>query len=213
MRKILSPALVLLLVAAVGLTGCATKKWVNEQVSAFGQVTNTKIHEVQDSVETNQKAISELAANQAALETEVAKLSDTAQDALMRAEKANKLAKGKFLYEETLAVNDVTFNFNQASLTDNAKAALDAFSAKVKGLSQNAYVEIQGHTDNIGSEAYNLKLGQKRADVVMRYLNMELGIPLFRMNSTSYGEYKPIADNSTKAGRAANRRVTLVVFE
>jgi len=131
----------------------------------------------------------------------------------MRAEKANKLAKGKFLYEETLAVNDVTFNFNQASLTDNAKAALDAFSAKVKGLSQNAYVEIQGHTDNIGSEAYNLKLGQKRADVVMRYLNMELGIPLFRMNSTSYGEYKPIADNSTKAGRAANRRVTLVVFE
>ena len=190
MRKILSPALVLLLVAAVGLTGCATKKWVNEQVSAFGQVTNTKIHEVQDSVEANQKAISELSAKQAVLETEVAKLSDTAQDALMRAEKANK-----------------------ASLTDDAKAALDAFTAKVKGLSQNAYIEVQGHTDNIGSEAYNLKLGQKRADVVMRYLNMELGIPLFRMNSTSYGEYKPIADNSTKAGRAQNRRVTLVVLE
>ena len=213
MRKILSPALVLLLVAAVGLTGCATKKWVNEQVSAFGQVTNTKIHEVQDSVETNQKAISELSAKQAALETEVAKLSDTAEDALMRAEKANKLAKGKFLYEETLAVNDVTFNFNRASLTDEAKAALDAFTAKVKGISQNAYVEIQGHTDNIGSEAYNLKLGEKRAETVMHYLNMELGIPLFRMNATSYGEYKPIADNSTKAGRAANRRVTLVVLE
>jgi len=213
MRKILSPALVLLLVAAVGLTGCATKKWVNEQVSAFGQVTNTKIHEVQDSVEANQKAISELSAKQAALETEVATLSDTAKDALMRAEKANKLAKGKFLYEETMAVNDVTFNFNQASLTDDAKAALDAFTAKVRGLTQDAYVEVQGHTDNIGSEAYNLKLGQKRADVVMRYLNMEQGVPLFRMNSTSYGEYKPIADNSTKAGRAENRRVTLVVFE
>lgn len=213
MRKILSPALVLLLVAAVGLTGCATKKWVNEQVSAFGQVTNTKIHEVQNSVEANQKSISELSAKQAALETEVAQLSDTAKDALMRAEKANKLAKGKFLYEETMAVNDVTFNFNQASLTDNAKASLDAFTAKVKGLTQNAYIEVQGHTDNIGSEAYNLKLGQKRADVVMRYLNMEQGVPLFRMNSTSYGEYKPIADNSTKAGRAQNRRVTLVVFE
>jgi peptidoglycan-associated lipoprotein len=213
MRKILSPALVLLLVAAVGLTGCATKKWVNEQVSAFGQVTNTKIHEVQDSVEANQKSISELSAKQAALETEVAKLSDTAKDALMRAEKANKLAKGKFLYEETMAVNDVTFNFNRASLTDDAKAALDAFTAKVRGITQNAYVEIQGHTDNIGSEAYNLKLGEKRAETVMHYLNMELGIPLFRMNATSYGEYKPIADNSTKAGRAANRRVTLVVLE
>jgi peptidoglycan-associated lipoprotein len=213
MRKILSPALVLLLVAAVGLTGCATKKWVNEQVSSFGQVTNTKIHEVQDSVEANQKSISELSAKQAALETEVAKLSDTAKDALMRAEKANKLAKGKFLYEETMAVNDVTFNFNRASLTDDAKAALDAFTAKVRGITQNAYVEIQGHTDNIGSEAYNLKLGEKRAETVMHYLNMELGVPLFRMNATSYGEYKPIADNSTKAGRAANRRVTLVVFE
>ncbi len=213
MRKILSPALVLLLVAAVGLTGCATEKWVNEQISAFGQVTNTKIHEVQDSVEANQKSISELSAKQAALETEVAKLSDTAKDALMRAEKANKLAKGKFLYEETMAINDVTFSFDRYALSDEAKAALDAFAAKAKGMTANAYVEIQGHTDNIGSEAYNLKLGQKRADVVMHYLNMEAGLPLFRMNSTSYGEYKPIADNSTKAGRAENRRVTLIVLE
>ena len=213
MRKILSPALVLLLVAAVGLTGCATEKWVNEQISAFGQVTNTKIHEVQDSVEANQKSISELSAKQAALETEVAKLSDTAKDALMRAEKANKLAKGKFLYEETMAINDVTFSFDRYALSDEAKAALDAFAAKAKGVTANAYVEIQGHTDNIGSEAYNLKLGQKRADVVMHYLNMEAGLPLFRMNSTSYGEYKPIADNSTKAGRAENRRVTLIVLE
>ena len=213
MRKILSPALVLLLVAAVGLTGCATEKWVNEQISAFGQVTNTKIHEVQDSVEANQKSISELSAKQAALETEVAKLSDTAKDALMRAEKANKLAKGKFLYEETMAINDVTFSFDRYALSDEAKAALDAFAAKAKGMTANAYVEIQGHTDNIGSEAYNLKLGQKRADVVMHYLNMEAGLPLFRMNSTSYGEYKPIADNSSKAGRAQNRRVTLIVLE
>ena len=120
MRKILSPALVLLLVAAVGLTGCASKKWVNEQISSFGQVTNTKIHEVQDSVETNQKAISELSAKQAALETEVAKLSDTAKDALARAEAANKLAKGKFLYEETMAFNDVTFSFDGSSLSDEA---------------------------------------------------------------------------------------------
>jgi outer membrane protein OmpA-like peptidoglycan-associated protein len=200
-------------VAAVGLTGCATEKWVNEQISAFGQVTNTKIHEVQDSVEANQKSISELSAKQAALETEVAKLSDTAKDALMRAEKANKLAKGKFLYEETMAINDVTFSFDRYALSDEAKAALDAFAAKAKGMTANAYVEIQGHTDNIGSEAYNLKLGQKRADVVMHYLNMEAGLPLFRMNSTSYGEYKPIADNSSKDGRAQNRRVTLIVLE
>jgi len=213
MRKIVSPALVVLLVATVGLTGCATKKWVDEQISSFGQVTNTKIHEVQDATEQNQKEISELSAKQASLEKDVAKLSETANDALQRAEKAGKLAKGKFLYEVTLTDNDVQFGFDKADLSDSAKAALDAFATKAKSASGNAYVEVQGHTDNIGSEAYNLKLGYKRAEVVMRYLNMEQGIPLFRMNVTSYGEYKPIGDNSTKQGRAENRRVTLVVLE
>jgi peptidoglycan-associated lipoprotein len=213
MRKIVSPALVVLLVATVGLTGCATKKWVDEQISSFGQVTNTKIHEVQDATEQNQKEISELSAKQASLEKDVAKLSETANDALQRAEKAGKLAKGKFLYEVTLTDNDVQFGFDKADLSDSAKAALDTFATKAKSASGNAYVEVQGHTDNIGSEAYNLKLGYKRAEVVMRYLNMEQGIPLFRMNVTSYGEYKPIGDNSTKQGRAENRRVTLVVLE
>jgi outer membrane protein OmpA-like peptidoglycan-associated protein len=213
MRKNFVPVLVLLLVATLGLSGCATKKWVDEQISSYGQVTATRMSEIEGSVEDNQKAISELSAKQAALETEVAKLSETTKDALKRAEEAGYLAKGKFLYEETLAVNDVTFAFDKASLSDEAKAALDAFAKKVKGMTNSAYVEIQGHTDNIGSEGYNLKLGAKRADAVMHYLNMELGVPLFRMNSISYGEYKPIADNSTKDGRATNRRVTLVVME
>ena len=213
MRKNFVPVLVLLLVATVGLTGCATKKWVDEQISAYGQVTATRISEVESATEENQKAISELSAKQATLEKEVAVLSGEAKDALKRADEAGKLAKGKFLYEETLAVNDVTFAFDKCTLSDEAKGALDAFAKKVKGLTSNGYVEIHGHTDNIGSEGYNLKLGKKRADAVMEYLNMELGVPLFRMNSISYGEYKPIADNSTKDGRAANRRVTLIVLE
>jgi len=213
MRKILSPALVILLVASVGLTGCATKKWVNEQVSAFGQVTNTKIHEVQDATEQNQKEISELSAKQASLEKDVAKLSETANDALKRADAAGVLAMGKFLYEVTVTDNGVMFGFDKSALSDEAKASLDAFVAVVKAVEGHAYIEIQGHTDNIGSEGYNLKLGYKRAEVVMRHLNMELGIPLFRMNVISYGEYKPIADNSTKAGRSENRRVTLVAMQ
>jgi len=212
MRKILSPALVVLLVAAFGLTGCATKKWVNEQVSAFGQVTNTKIHEVQDSIETNQKAISELSAKQAALETDVAELSQLAQDAMARADEAGVLAEGNFLYEMTITDNDARFGFDKASLSDEAKAALDEFAAAALAVKGDAFIEIQGHTDNIGSEAYNLKLGWKRADNAMRYLN-DAGIPLFRMNTISYGEYSPIADNSTKAGRAENRRVTLIAMQ
>ena len=213
MRKTLSPVLVLLLVASVGLTGCATKKYVDEQLAAQGQVTSTRISEVEGMTEKNQKEISDLAAKQAALEKDVAEMSATAKDALKRAEEAGVLAQGKFLFEATMTDNEVMFGFDKYSLSDAAKAALDAFAAKAKAIEGNAYIEIQGHTDNIGSEAYNLKLGYMRAEQAMRYLNMEQGIPLFRMNIISYGEYKPIADNSTKEGRAQNRRVTLVAMQ
>jgi outer membrane protein OmpA-like peptidoglycan-associated protein len=213
MRKTFSPVLVLLLVAAVGLTGCATKKWVDEQISSFGQVTNTKIHEVENTAEANQKKISELAENQTVMQAEIDELSEAAEDAMARATEAQVLAAGKFLFETTITDNDVNFGFNKYNLSDEAKAALDEFAAAVLAIEGDAYIEIQGNTDNIGSEAYNLELGYKRAEAAMRYLNMEAGIPLFRMNVISYGEYKPIADNSTKEGRAMNRRVTLVAMQ
>jgi outer membrane protein OmpA-like peptidoglycan-associated protein len=213
MRKVLSPALVVVLVLGLSLTGCATKKYVNEQISEFDQVTNTKIHELQDSMEGNQKQISELAANQAALAADVAAISETAKEALARADAAGVLAMGKFLYETTITDNDVTFGFNKFTLSDDAKAQLDEFAAVVLAVEGDAFVEIQGNTDNIGSESYNLELGYKRAEAAMRYLNMEKGIPMFRMNVISYGEYKPLADNSTKEGRAQNRRVTLVAMQ
>ena len=213
MRKILSPALVLLVGTGLTLSGCATKKYVNEQVQAGEQRSATKISEVQTSVESNQKAISDLQATDKELEGKIAKLSETAQDALERAKEAGKLAKGKFLYEVTLTDNDVKFGFNKYNLSDEAKAALDQFANKLKTENANVYVEIQGHTDNIGTENYNLVLGFHRAENVMRYLAMDDGVPLNRMNAISYGEYKPIADNNTKEGRAKNRRVTLVVLE
>jgi OOP family OmpA-OmpF porin len=64
----------------------------------------------------------------------------------------------------------------------------------------------------VGSEQYNVVLGQARAEAAMRYLAMQSGFPLHRMTATSYGEFKPIADNKTAEGRAKNRRVTLVVL-
>ncbi len=213
MRKMMSPALVVLLVAGLSLTGCATKTYVQEQVNASEQRTAAKVGEVQNSVESNQKAIGDLETKTAKLEKDVQELSAAAKDALARATEAGKLAKGKFVYEVTLTDNDVKFGFNKTDLTDAAKAALDDFAAKVKSANKNVYIEIQGHTDNIGSEKVNLDLGYKRAYNVLRYLNMEHGFPLNRMNVISYGEMKPIADNGTRDGRAQNRRVTLVVME
>jgi len=203
---------VVALVVAVGLTGCATKTYVQQEVAKANQASDTKIGEVQKQVETTQMDVANLKKADAAQSQEIAKLSDTAKEALARAQEAGKLAKGKFLYEVTLTDEAVKFGFNKAELSTEAKAALDAFAARVKGENKNVFVEVQGHTDGVGSEKYNLTLGQERAEEVMRYLNSQ-GIPLHRMNVISYGEYKPVADNKKAEGRAQNRRVTLVVLE
>ncbi len=213
MRKFVSPAFAVVMIAGLTLTGCATKEYVQQQVQGSEGRTDAKISEVQTSVEANQAEITKLHQKDQELEQSLAELSATAQDALKRAEEAGKLAKGKFLYEVTLTDNDVKFGFNKYELSAEAKAALDTFAAQLKQENANAYVEIQGHTDNIGSEKYNLELGYKRAEQVMRYLNMEQGFPLHRMNVISYGEYKPLVDNDSRENRSQNRRVTLVVME
>lgn len=213
MRKYFSPALVVLLIAGLSLTGCATKTYVDEAVQASEQRSAAKISEVETGVEGNQAEISKLHKKDAALEADIKKLSAAAKDALKRAEEAGKLAKGKFVYEITLTDDNVNFGFNKYALSDEAKAALDAFASKIKGENKGVYVEIQGHTDSTGSETYNMKLGYQRAEQVMQYLVGNHGFPLHKINVISFGELKPIADNADRAGRAQNRRVTLIVLE
>jgi outer membrane protein OmpA-like peptidoglycan-associated protein len=77
---------------------------------------------------------------------------------------------------------------------------------------QGIYLEIQGHTDATGDPEYNLGLGEERAENVRRYLNREYQIPLHRIATVSYGETVPVADNATRDGRSANRRVVVVVL-
>ena len=112
----------------------------------------------------------------------------------------------------TLSDDKVKFGFDKAELSTEAKAALDAFAAQLKTENRNVYVEVQGHTDNVGGELYNEKLGKQRAEAVEEYLAKQ-GIPLFRIESISYGESEPVADNKTREGRAQNRRVVLVVLQ
>ncbi len=212
MRKSLLGVLALVLVVALGVTGCATKTYVQEQVAASAKAQDAKIGEVQKQVEATQMDVTNLKKSDADQTAAIAKLSDTAKEALDRANEANKLANHSFLYEVTLTDEDVKFGFNKSELSTEAKAALDAFGQKVKGENKNVYIEIQGHTDSVGSDHYNLVLGQARAESVMRYLAMQQGFPLNRMNVVSYGKFKPIADNKTSEGRSKNRRVTLVVL-
>lgn len=212
MRRQMVAMIVAAGMAALGASGCATKTYVQEQVGQASKASEAKIGEVQKQVEATQMDVSALKTSDADQNQKLAQLSDTAKDALTRAQEAGKLAKGKFLYEVTLTDEAVKFGFDRSDLSAEAKAALDAFAAKVAGENKNVYVEIQGHTDNIGSPEYNVTLGQARAETVMRYLAMQHSFPLHRMNVISYGSAKPIADNATKAGRANNRRVGLVVL-
>jgi peptidoglycan-associated lipoprotein len=213
MRKSFGVVLAVGLAGALGVTGCATKTYVQDQVAASAKVQDTKIGEVQKQVEATQMDVTNLKQSDAMQTEQIAKLSDTAKEALDRANEAGKLANHTFLYEVTLTDDAVHFGFNRSDLSAEAKAALDAFAKRIKDENKNVYIEVQGNTDSIGTEQYNLVLGQARAETVMRYLAMQHGFPLNRMNAISYGEYKPMADNKTSAGRAKNRRVTLVVMD
>jgi peptidoglycan-associated lipoprotein len=188
--------------ALVGTTGCATKKYVKQETGAV----NTRVDEVQGQVEQTQTRLD-------THDKQIGQISQTAQDALRRAQEAGKLAEGKFLYETVLTDEKVKFGFDTSDLSPEAMAAIDEFAAKIKQDNKNVYVEIQGHTDNVGSEKYNEELGLLRAESVRRYLNQKQSFPLHRINVISYGESSPVADNKTREGRSQNRRVALVVLD
>jgi peptidoglycan-associated lipoprotein len=213
MRKSMLFVVAVVAVVALGVSGCATKTYVQEQVAEASRASDVKIGEVQKQVEAAQMDIANLKEADAEQSAQIARLSETAQEALTRAQEAGKLAQGKLLYEVTLTDEAVKFGFDRADLSTEAKAALDAFAARLKEENQNVFLEIQGHTDSIGSARYNMTLGQNRAEAALRYLNTQHGIPLHRMSAISYGQSKPVADNRNAQGRAQNRRVTLVVLQ
>ncbi len=187
--------------------GCASKNYVRGELVELEERTAVRIDEVEGLVEANQTAIAEH-------DQQLGELSKTAGEALERAIAAGKLAEGKFLYETVLTDEDgVRFGFDEADLSDEAKSALKLFAGELPDHGTDIYVEIQGHTDDIGPDEYNLRLGARRAESVRRFLNQEGGLPLHRMAVISYGETEPIADNGSRDDRARNRRVALVVLK
>jgi outer membrane protein OmpA-like peptidoglycan-associated protein len=113
----------------------------------------------------------------------------------------------------TLSEDQGNFKFGKTDLPDEAKMRLDGVVNQLKAdTKNNIFIEIEGHTDNVGPKDVNYKLGLERAEAVKRYLYENQQIPLHKMNVISYGEEKPIAPNKTKDGRAQNRRVVIKVL-
>ena len=193
-------AIAALALGAVVLSGCATKDFVNKQVSAV----DTRLQGTQSDLQNTQGQVAQQ-------QTQLSSLDQTARDALERATAAGKLAEGKFLYSEVLSDDSMKFPVSKAALSPEAQARLDAFVDKLKTDNRNVYVEVQGHTDATGNDAINMKLGEERAEAVRLFLNQQ-GVALNRMSTISYGETAPVADNKTRDGRAQNRRVVVEVL-
>ncbi|MCI4445766.1 MAG: OmpA family protein [Candidatus Aminicenantes bacterium] len=206
MKKSLLWTLVFLLIASFNFTGCATKKFVRQEVAQ-------ELAPVKSDVQANKEAIAALKEENAKQDQMLKALSDNVKEALLRADEAGKLAKGKFLYTITMSDDSIQFGFDRDELSPAAKAFLDDFANKIKSENKNVYIEIQGHTDNIGSAEYNLLLGKRRAEAVKKYLYLQHNFPLHRMSCFSYGDTKPLVPNNSKENRAKNRRVTIVVME
>ncbi len=112
---------------------------------------------------------------------------------------------------DTLVLQGVTFEFDKATLTPNAKVILDSV-AEALNKRTDIKVEVAGHTDDKGSDQYNIGLSDRRSKSVKQYLKSK-GVAGDRMTSKGYGETMPVADNGTDEGRELNRRVELKVTE
>ncbi len=104
---------------------------------------------------------------------------------------------------------DAFFDFDKSVLKPEGKAKLDDLVSKVQGINLEVIVAV-GHTDSVGSDAYNQKLSERRAQAVKAYLESK-GIDKSRVYTEGKGEKQPVADNKTKDGRAKNRRVEIEV--
>lgn len=175
-----------LLAAGLAVSGCASHRFVRDQV----EVVDTRVTEVDGRV------------------TQVA---GTAGEALERANAAHKLAEGKFLYNVVLSDDSVKFPTDGHALSPEAESRLTALAERLKGENRNVYLEIQGHTDATGDPAQNEQLGEARAEATRRFLSRQ-GIALNRMATISYGQEVPVAPNNTREGRAQNRRVEIIVL-
>jgi len=185
------------LIGALWIGGCATQDYVDKHVATVqSQVTDAQTQAQAEAQAEGQR---------------LDQLDQTTREALQRAEAAGKLAEGKFLYSVVLSDDGVRFRPAKTDLTPDDQAKLTAFAEKLKSDNHNVYVEIQGHTDATGAKTVNYNLGAARAESVRLFLNKQ-GVPLNRMSTISYGADSPVQSNKTRAGRAANRRVVLVVL-
>ena len=214
-------AIPIALLAVGSTTACASKKFVRTSV---GEV-NDKVDSLGKSLEETQERTRQNEGKIAAVDQKADQAAQSAQQAHSAARDARSAADAaankadavdkasrRLVYEVVLSEDSGNFKFGKTELPDEAKQKIDEMVSQLKQDPKNVFIEIEGHTDNVGNKVVNDKVGFERAQAVQRYLYEQYQIPLHKMNVISYGEDKPIAPNKTKAGRAQNRRVVIKVL-
>ena len=219
MRKLLLVVPIVML--GVGSTACATKKYVRGEV---GQVNtkvdglSTQLEETQERTKKNEARIGEVDTKADAAGKSATAAQASADAAKGEATKAGERAAAvetasrRLVYEVVLSEDQGNFKFGKTDLPDSAKQRIDQMVTDLKADPKGVFIELEGHTDNVGSKDYNVKLGAERAEAVKRYLYEAHQVPLHKINVISYGEEKPASENKTKDGRAQNRRVVIKVL-
>jgi peptidoglycan-associated lipoprotein len=204
-----------------GTSACATKKMVRQRVGEVNDKVDTlskSVEENQERTKANEGRIGEVDQKAQAADQHAAAANQRADAAYTAADKVNARADeivkkaNRLVYEVVLSEDQGGFKFGQTKMPEDMQAKIDQIVTQLKANPNGGYIEIEGHTDNVGDKNINYKLGLERAEAVKRYLYESQQIPLHKMNVISYGEEKPIAPNKTKAGRAQNRRVVIKVL-
>jgi OOP family OmpA-OmpF porin len=116
--------------------------------------------------------------------------------------------------DNQIVINEkVQFEYNSAKILDVSHSLLDEVAKVIKEHPQIKRIEVQGHASAEGSDDYNLKLSDKRAKAVMKYLTGKAGIDKAMLQAKGLGETVPIADNETEDGKEKNRRVEFHILE
>jgi peptidoglycan-associated lipoprotein len=220
MKRFLT-AIVISAVAVGGSSACATKKMVKQRVGEVDNKVTTlskSVEENQERTRTNEGRIGEVDSKAQAANQRAAAAGQRADEAYGAADKVNaradvlEAASKRLVFEVVMSEDKGGFKFGQSKIPADMQAQLDQLVAQLKANPNGGYIEIEGHTDNVGAKDTNYRIGLARAEAVKRYLYENQQIPLHKMNVISYGEEKPIVPNKTRAGRAQNRRVVIKVL-
>jgi len=213
------------------MTGCATKKYVRTSVDTRAQEISHRIDNDENTIKSSQSSIEELSGvtrehgqKITSLDNEIKQTDAKTQQAQQTGEAAQNTAnkvgtqvsglETRFQNRNHFTVlneEQVHFKFNSAKLDDQSKSTLNDMAQQLKQ-NPDVILVMEGHTDSAGSPDYNVQLGEKRAEAVIRYLVVDQAVPMNRISQISFGEDKPMADNKTKEGRAQNRSVVVRVM-